>query len=35
LEPALSARVLQPEKNTEQDLCLDAAFVGKEEIVEA
>lgn len=36
LAPLLKARLLSPEgKNIKQNLCLDAAYVGKEETVEA
>jgi len=31
----LGARIVSPAEGTEQDVCLDAAFVGKEEVVEA
>jgi len=35
LDDVLGARIVSPAEGTEQDVCLDAAFVGKEEVVEA
>ena len=35
LDSLLKARIIEPTQDTPQNLCLDAAYVGKEKVVEA
>jgi hypothetical protein len=35
LDSLLKGRIIEPAKGTTQNLCLDAAYVGKEEVAEA